>query len=69
MEETEEINMVRIKLDATNIEIENEAFGLIWQGGNKKKKKKKRNCKELKDLYQEQHKELNKRLSSQKFEC
>ena len=62
VEETEDINMVRIKLDAINMEIENEAFGLIWQGGNKKKRKKKRNCKELKDLYQEQHEELNKML-------
>ena len=62
VEETEDINMVRIKIEAINMEIENEAFGLIWQGGNKKKKKKKRNCKELKELYQEQHEELNKML-------
>ena len=62
LEETEDINMARIKIEAINMEIENEAFGLIWQGGNKKKKKKKRNCKELKDLYQEQHEELNKML-------
>ena len=64
VEETEDINRVRIKLDAINMEIENEAFGLIWKGNNKKKKnkKKKRNCKELKDLYQEQHEEMNKML-------
>ena len=63
VEETEDINMVRIKIDAINMELEMEAFGLIWQGSNRKKKKKKRSSKELKELYQEQHDEMNKMLS------
>ena len=63
VEETEDINMVRIKIDAINMELEMEAFGLIWQGSNRKKKKKKRNSKELKELYQEQHDEMNKMLA------
>ena len=56
---TEDINVLRIKLEILDMEIQCKAFGVSWEGVNSKKKKKKRgNSKDIKQLYQEQQEEL-----------
>ena len=62
IENTEDINVLRVKLEIMDMEIQCKAFGISWEGPTNKKKKKRKNSKDIQQIYQEQQEELNKML-------
>ena len=62
VENTEDINDLRIRLHIVNLDIQIESFGITWEGQGKQKKKMKRDSKELNQLFKEQNEEMDKML-------
>ena len=60
VENTEDINDLRIRLHIVNLDIQIESFGITWEGPGKQKKK--RDSKELNQLFREQNEEMDKML-------
>ena len=62
VENTEDINDLRIRLHIVNLDIQIESFCITWEGPGTQKKKKKRDSKELNQIFSEQNEEMDKIL-------
>ena len=59
LDNIKDINKLRVMIHIANMEIQEESFGITWEGASKQMKKSKRDSKEIKELFLEQQKELD----------
>ena len=62
IDNTEDINELRLWIHIFNLGIQIESFCISWEGPSRQKKKTKRDSKEINKLFQEQQEELDNLL-------
>ena len=62
IDNTDDINELRIRIHIVNLSIQVESFGISWEGPTRQKNKTKRDSKDINKQFQEQEEELDQLL-------